>query len=274
MSNSPHSDRFEAHRPVVMGRNGMVSTGHPLASQAGIAMLQKGGNAMDAAIATAAALNVVEPLMSGIGGDGFIMVYKKEPDLLEICNGTGAAPYTATRERYSAEGIPNKGILSVSVPGLLHSWLDAHEKHATLPLGELMAPAIDLAENGFPISRVLSQAIAADPLICQFPTSKAVFTRDGRPLRPGEILYQKDLARSFKAIVDGGRKAFYEGAIAQAIVRFSEEQGGLLTMKDLADCRSRWETPIATSYRGHTVHEAPPTPSGQLVRQALKPAVH
>ncbi len=269
MTKSPHSDRFEAHRPVVMGRNGMVSSGHPLASQAGIAMLQKGGNAVDAAIATAAALNVVEPLMSGIGGDGFIMVYKKEPDLLEICNGTGAAPYAATRERYSAEGIPNKGILSVSVPGLLDSWLEAHEKHGTLPLGELMAPAIDLAENGFPISHVLSDAIAADPLICQFPTSRAVFTRDGRPLQTGEILYQKNLARTFKFIVDQGRKGFYEGAIAQAIVKFSEEQGGLLTMRDLADCRSRWEEPIATSYRGHTVFEAPPNSSGHLLLQEL-----
>ena len=269
MTKSPHGDRFEAHRPVVMGRNGMVSSGHPLASQAGIAMLQKGGNAVDAAIATAAALNVVEPLMSGIGGDCFIMVYKKEPDLLEICNGTGAAPNAATRERYSDQGIPNKGILSVSVPGLLDSWLEAHKKHATLPLSELMAPAIDLAENGFPISHVLSKAIAADPLICRFPTSKAVFTRDGRPLQPGEMLYQKDLARTFKTIVDQGRGAFYEGSIAKAIVKFSEEQGGLLTMQDLADCRSRWEEPIATSYRGHTVYEAPPNSSGHLLLQEL-----
>jgi gamma-glutamyltranspeptidase len=269
MSKSPHSDRFEAHRPVVMGRNGMVSTGHPLASQAGISILQKGGNAVDAAIATAAALNVVEPLMSGVGGDGFIMVYKKETDLLEICNGTGAAPYAATMERYRADGIPDKGILSVSVPGLVHSWLDAHEKHGTLPLNELMAQAIDLAENGFPVSHVLSKAIASDPLLCQFPTSRAVFTRDGRPLSPGEMLYQKDLANSFRAIVDGGRKAFYEGAIAEAIVKFSEEQGGLLTMKDLADCRSRWEEPIAISYHGHTVYEAGPNSSGHILLQEL-----
>jgi gamma-glutamyltranspeptidase/glutathione hydrolase len=191
-----------------MGRNGMVSSGHPLASQAGIAIMQKGGNAVDAAIATAAALSVVEPLMSGIGGDGFIMVYQKEADLLEISNGTGAAPYAATKERFSVEGIPDKGILSVSVPGLLHSWLDAHEKHGTLSLSELLAPAIDLAENGFPVSHVLSKAIASDPLICQFSTSKAVFTRDGRPLRPGEMLYQRDLAQTFKAIVAGGRKVF------------------------------------------------------------------
>ena len=269
MPNSPHGINFEAHRPVVMGRKGMVSSGHPLASQAGIAILQRGGNAVDAAIATAAALNVVEPLMSGIGGDGYIMVYRKDTDRLEICNGTGAAPYAATMERYASQGIPGKGILSVSVPALLDGWLSAHQKHGSLPLADLLAPAIDLSENGFPVSHVLSAAIASDQLLCEFPTSRAVFTRDGRPLRPSQILYQKDLARTFQAIVDGGRDAFYTGDIAQAIVKFSEEQGGLLSMKDLADCRSRWEEAISTTYRDYTVYEAPPNSSGHVLLQEL-----
>ena len=123
MSSTPHGVRFDAHRPVVMGRNGMVCAGHPLAAQAGVSILQRGGNAFDAAIATAAALGVVEPLMSGIGGDGFIMAYRAEDDSLRVCNGTGAAPYAATLERYR-QGIPMKGILSVSVPGLLNAWLN------------------------------------------------------------------------------------------------------------------------------------------------------
>ena len=148
MPQSPHSANFEAHLPVVMGRNGMVSSGHPLASQAGISIMQRGGNFADAALATAAALNVVEPLMSGIGGDGYIMVYHKESDRIEISNGTGAAPYAATPERYQPEGIPQKGILSVSVPGLLHSWMDVHEKYGVLSRAECLAPAIDLADNG------------------------------------------------------------------------------------------------------------------------------
>ena len=190
MAQSPHGVNYDAYRPVVMGRNGMVCAGHPLASQAGVAILQKGGNAVDAAIATAAALNVVEPLMSGIGGDGFIMVYWKETDQISIANGTGAAPYAASRERYLPRGIPMKGILSVSVPGLVDSWLAAHERYGVLSLAEVMAPAIDLAANGFPVSHLLSSAIAADPLLCRFPASKAIFTRDGRPLRPGEILYR------------------------------------------------------------------------------------
>ena len=269
MTQSPHGVRFESHRPVVMGRNGMVSSGHPLASQAGISILQKGGNAMDAAIATAAALNVVEPLMSGIGGDGFIMVYRKQDDSLQVCNGTGAAPYEATIERFAAQGIPDKGILSVSVPGLLNAWLSAHERYGSMTFGEVMAPALDLADNGFPVSHVLAAAIAADPLLCEFPTSRAVFARDGRPLRAGEILYQKDLTRTFQAIIDGGRDAFYRGDIARRIIQFSNDQAGLLSLKDFSDCSSQWQEPISTTYHGHTVYEAPPNSSGHILLQEL-----
>jgi gamma-glutamyltranspeptidase / glutathione hydrolase len=271
---SPHSVNFEAHRPVVMGRNGMVCAGHPLASQAGIAMLQKGGNAIDAAIATAAALNVVEPLMSGIGGDGYLMIYWKGDDRLSVVNATGAAPSGAARERFLAQGIPMKGILSVSVPALVDGWLSAHKKYGALPLAEVFAPAMDLAANGFPTSYVLAKAIAADPLICEFPTSRAVFSRDGRPLEAGEILYQRDLGRTLQAIADGGADAFYRGEIAHALLRFSEEQGGLLTRADLAECRSRWEEPISTSYRGYTVYEAPPNSSGHVLLQELNLVEH
>ncbi len=254
---------------MVMGRNGMVCSGHPLASQAGISMLQKGGNAADAAIAIAAALNVVEPMMSGIGGDGFIMVYWKEADQIRMINGTGAAPFAATRERYLLQGIPMKGILSVSVPGLVDSWLTAHEKYGSLPLRELLSPAIDLADNGFPVSHILSNAIGADSLLCEFPTSRAIFTRDGRPLKPGEIIHQKDLARTFESIAEGNRDAFYSGDSARAMVRFCQDQGGLLTLRDLENCRSRWQEPISTTYRAHTVYEAPPNSSGCTLLEEL-----
>ncbi len=266
---SPHGINYPSFRPVVMGRNGMVCSGHPLASQSGIALLQQGGNFADAALATAAALNVVEPLMSGIGGDGFTMVYRKADDRLEVCNGTGAAPYAATRERYQAQGIPMKGILSVSVPGLVNSWLDVHERYGTLPLARCFAPAIDLAANGFPVTHVLSRAIASDALLCRFPTSQAVFAPNGRPLQPGEICRQEGLARTFQAIVAGGREAFYRGEIARALVRFSEEQGGLLSLPDLADCRARWQEPIAADYHGYRVYEAPPNSSGHVLLQEL-----
>ena len=270
MSATPHGIRYAAHRPVVMGRNGMVCAGHPLAAQAGIGILQRGGNAFDAAIATAAALGVVEPLMSGIGGDGFIMTYHAAADRLRVCNGTGAAPYAATLERY-AGGIPMKGILSVSVPGLLNAWLDVHRKYGQLPLSETLAPAIALAEDGFPVTHYLAAAIAGDALLCQFPTSRAIFTRNGSgaPLRAGDILRQSNLARTLGIIAEQGRDAFYRGDIAAAIVRFSDEQGGLLTMTDLADCSARWQEPIATDYRDYTVYEAPPNSSGHILLQEL-----
>ena len=275
MSNTPHGIRYTAHRPVVMGRNGMVCAGHPLAAQAGVSILQKGGNAFDAAIATAAALGVVEPLMSGIGGDGFIMAYRAQDpvtghDSLRVCNGTGAAPYAATLERYR-DGIPMKGILSVSVPGLLNAWLDTHEAYGSLPLSDVLAPAIALADDGFPVTHYLSGAIAGDALLCEFPTSRAIFTRSdtGEPLRPGDILRQNDLARTLSTIAQQGRDAFYRGSIGEAIVRFSEEQGGLLTMADLNDCSARWQDPISTNYGDYTVYEAPPNSSGHILLQEL-----
>ena len=266
---TPHGIKFESNRPVIMGKNGMVCAGQPLAAQAGMAILQKGGNAVDAAIATAAALNVVEPNMSGIGGDGYIMIYNKAENKIDICNATGAAPYATDVAWYRANGIPNKGIMSFSVPGLVDGWMAAHEKYGTLNREELFSAAIDLADNGFPVSHVLSRVIAGDSLLCEFPASKAVFSPSGKPAQPGEILYQKDLAKSFRSIVEGGRDAFYTGDIAKAIVRFSDEQGGLISMKDLADCHSRWEAPISVSYRGHTVYEAPPNSSGHVLLQEL-----
>ena len=269
MRQSPHGISYEAYRPVVMGRRGMVASGHPLASQAGIAVLQRGGNAVDAAVAVAAAVSVVEPGMSGIGGDGFIMLYHRARNELNVVNATGAAPGAATRERYLPGGIPMKGLLSMSVPGLLRGWVEAHRRYGALTLAQVLEPAIDLAENGFPVSHTLAASIAADTLLCEFPTSRAVFTRDGRPLAPGEVLYQRNLARTFQRIAAEGDGVFYEGEIGRALVRFSEEQGGLLTLRDLADCRARWQEPIATTYRGYTVYEAPPNSSGHVLLQEL-----
>ena len=274
MVQSPHGVNFESNRPVVMGRNGMVCAGQPLAAQAGMAILQKGGNAVDAAVATAAALNVVEPNMSGVGGDGYIMIYNKAQNKIDICNATGAAPYATDLAWYRTNGIPSKGIMSFSVPGLVDGWMAAHEKYGSLKLSELFSAAIDLADNGFPVTHVLAKVIAGDSLLQEFPTSQAIFAPGGKPLQPGQIIRQKDLAKTFQAIIDGGRDAFYQGEIARAMVKFCQEQGGLLTMKDLADCRSRWQEPISTTYKGHTVYEAPPNSSGHVLLQELNMVEH
>ena len=162
-----------------------------------------------------------------------------------------------------------KGILSVSVPGLLDGWAACHEKYGALKWGDVLEPAIDLADNGFPLSHVVAGAISADPMLQQFPTSRAVFTRNGCPLTAGEMLYQKDLARTFRDIAEEGRDAFYKGKTARSIVRFSNEQGGILTQKDLADNHCRWQEPISATYRGYTVYEAPPNSSGHVLLQEL-----
>ena len=269
MATTPHGQLFSSNRPVVMGRRGMVSSGHPLASQAGVSTLQRGGNAVDAALAVAAAVSVVEPLMSGIGGDGFIMVYTKADDALQVINATGSAPYAATLERYQATGIPMKGVLSTSVPSLLRGWTAMHERYGTLPLSDVFAPAIDLAANGFPVSNLLARNIAEDPVLCVFPTSAAVYARSGRPIRTGEMLYQEDLARTFERIASEGEGVFYEGDIAEEIVRFCQEQEGLISMQDLADQHVRWSDAISTTYRGHRVYEAPPNSSGHVLLQQL-----
>ena len=269
MSRSPHGVTFESNRPDIMGRNGMVASGHPLASQAGISILQQGGNAVDAAIAVAAAVNVVEPQMSGIGGDGFIMVYRRDMGKIEVANGTGPSPLAATRERYADSGIPEKGLMAVSVPGLLDAWLAAHEKYGSLPLADVLAPAVGLARDGFPVSRKLAGDIAEDTYLCSHPGSAPIFAPGGRAVGVGEILYQRDLADTFERIAVDGGDAFYRGEIAEAIVRYNRLNGGLLSLEDLGRFHGEWQDPISTTYRGHTVFEAPPNSSGHVLLQEL-----
>ncbi|MFN8542414.1 MAG: gamma-glutamyltransferase, partial [Thermomicrobiales bacterium] len=264
----PHGRRSEAYRPVVMGTRGMVVAGHPLAAGAGLQIMQRGGNAIDAAIATAAALGVVEPQMSGLGGDGYIMIHRREAGTTEVVNGTGAAPGAATREAYAA-GIPMRGPRSVSVPGILAGWLAAHERHGTLPLDVLFAPAIALADGGFPVSHKLAEYTEQAKELGDFPASRAIFWREGRSLRAGEILRQHDLARTLATIAAEGGAAFYRGSVARAMAASIREAGGLLTVDDLAAHRVRWQEAISTTYRGHTVYEAPPNSSGHILLQQL-----
>jgi gamma-glutamyltranspeptidase/glutathione hydrolase len=254
-----------------MARNGMVASGHPLASQAGIQAMMAGGNAVDAAIATAAALGVVEPHCSGVGGDGFILIYWAETGVLTAVNATGAAPYAATREVYLRDGgIPMKGIRSISVPGLVDGWLIALERYGTLKLNRVFEPAILLCENGFPVSRQLAAALESETLrFASEPYTRAVFTNDGNPIKAGEILYQKALGRTLQKIAAEGRHTFYEGEIAKAIVEFSQAYDGLLTERDLTNHRARWVNPIHTNYRGYEVYEMPPNSSGHVLLQEL-----
>lgn len=269
MDGGPHGVDFIAHRPVVYGRNGMVCAGHPLATQAGISVLQRGGNAADAALAAAAALNVVEPHMSGMGGDGFMLVYSRQSGRVDVINATGPAPLQATRSAYLPSGIPAKGIRSVSVPGLVDGWLRLHQRYGRLKLTAAFAPAIDLAANGFPVSHKLAQAIAAQPSLREYAPSAAIFAPNGQPLRAGQLLVQRDLAHSLSLVATEGRDAFYSGSIAAAILACSERYGGLLVKEEFTGYAASEAEAIATRYRDWMVYEAPPNSSGHVLLQEL-----
>jgi gamma-glutamyltranspeptidase/glutathione hydrolase len=268
---TPHHINFPAHRPSIMGRQGVVTSGHPLASQAGISILQAGGNAMDAAIATAAAVGVVELPMSGVGGDGFIMCYDAHTRRMYGVNATGPAPTGATREFYIDKGgIPIKGILSVSIPGIVDGWLIAHRQLGKLPLIDVFGPAIELCEHGFPVSHKLASALATEhDRFGADPYTQPIFEPDGRPLTPGEVLYQRNLGNTLRAIATQGRDAFYEGDVAAQIAAFSDEYGGLITQEDLARFRARWDEPIHVDYHDYRVYEMPPNSSGHILLQEL-----
>lgn len=268
---SPHEVVFPAYRPSVQGLHGVIASGDALASQAGIRIMQAGGSAVDAAIATAAALGVVELPMSGVGGDGFIMIYDAESQQMFGINATGPAPAAATRELYVERGgIPMKGILSVSVPGLVDGWLMAHERFGKLSLRDVFAPAIDLCERGYLVSHKLAAMLAEEhENFAADPFTRAIFEPAGRPLTPGEILVQRDLGTTLRQIAENGRVAFYEGDIARRVAEFSRQYEGLLTEADFAGFNARWDEPIYVDYLGHRVYEMPPNSSGHILLQEL-----
>ena len=255
-----------AGRSVVRASHGMVATSQPLASQAGLDVLKRGGNAVDAAIAMAAVLNVTEPNMTGIGGDAFMMVYSSKTKKLEGLNASGRAPRALNLEHFTSRGVkqmPTTGMEAVTVPGAFDGWVTLLEKHGSMKLADLLAPAIELAEHGFPVM----EKTAADwepevPRLKLTPAAASTFLIDGRAPRPGEIVVQKNLARTFRTLAKGGRDAFYRGEIARAIVEYCQKNGGFLRMEDFAAQKSEWVEPISTTYKGHTLYEMPPNGQG------------
>ncbi len=251
-----------------MGNKGAVVANHPLAAMAGMTALQRGGNAVDAAVAVGFALGVAEPQGSGIGGDGFVMVYMKDRRRLEVANGTGAAPLAATPE-FFRDGIPHDGVLGASVPGIVDALLAAHERYGTLDLMTCVKPAIELCEDGVPVTRNQAANALEKPILHTFPTSAAVYAPQGRPMNAGEVRRNPDLARTYRVLAEQGRDALYGGEIAREIVRFSEEYGGLFTMEDFERHSVRWQPPVSVVYRGRSVYEAPPNSSGHVLLQQL-----
>ena len=250
----------------VMGRKGMVASPHYLASSAGARILLSGGCAVDAAIAANAALGVVYPHMCGIGGDLFMLVYSGKEERLVGLNASGRSPARATRAFFAERGlrsIPLRGVLSVSVPGAVDGWSMAQQRFGTMSLEQLLSPAIEYAEAGFPVTPRLSRWIAeCSPVLSQYEESRKTFLPNDSIPQAGQILKLSNYARSLKMIAEQGADAFYHGRLGESISRFCEAEGGLLRTEDLASHRSQWVEPIHTSYRGYEVYELPPNTQG------------
>jgi gamma-glutamyltranspeptidase/glutathione hydrolase len=260
-------------RSVVRAQHGMVASSQPLASQVGLDVLKRGGNAADAAIAMAAMLNVTEPMMTGIGGDAFAIVYWSKTKELKGLNASGRAPRSLTRDYFAKKNlksIPNGGMEAVTVPGAFDGWVTLVDKYGTMKMADLLAPAIAYAENGFPVMEKTAEDWQAELRKLQrTPAASANYLVDGRAPRAGEIFRQPNLARTLRILANGGRDAFYKGEIARAIVDYCKKNGGFITMEDLAATKSDWVELISTNYRGYTVYEIPPNGQGLTALLAL-----
>lgn len=253
---------------------GMVSTAHPLATRVGVEVLERGGNAFDAAVAVAAALNVVEPMMSGMGGYGTILVYSVDEGRSRFLNSSGRIPRGTDPDQFRA---PTPGYLenrrgakAVSTPGNVNAWAAMHDRYGQLPWAELFAPAARLAEEGFALDGRTASMVAQ--AFGEFPEqARRIYGRDGRPLGEGERLVQADLARSLRLVGSEGPGAFHGGALGQAVDRAMREAGGFLRLSDLAENEAEWWEPVGIEYRGHRV-VVPPPPANSfpaLVRLGL-----
>jgi len=265
---NPHSTRS-----VVMGRNGMIATSQPLASAAGLDVLQKGGNAIDAAITAAAVLSVVEPTMNGIGGDLFAIVYDAKTKTLRALNSSGHSGYAATPEAFAARGltrVPGSGVYSVVVPGVVDGWSTLLSTFGTIPLSRALTPAIRYAKSGYAVSEIISdQWQGSEKKLLADPAATSTFLPGGHAPKPGDIFSNPRLAASLELIAKDGRDAFYKGPIAAAIVADMKKRDGLLTARDFAEQKADWIEPISTTYRGYDVYELPPNSQGFVALEML-----
>jgi gamma-glutamyltranspeptidase / glutathione hydrolase len=270
---------YQVGRSVVMAPHGIVATSHPLAAQIGLEVLQKGGNAIDAAIATDAAMGLMEPMSCGIGGDLFAIIWDAKTQKLYGLNASGRAPFNATREWFAGKGykeIPLYGPLSWSVPGCVDGWAQLQKRFGTMNLDQLLEPSIRYAEEGFPVSEVIAGYWrASEKRLLQYPESTKLYLiqdaerKRARAPSAGEIFKNPALTASYRDIAKGGRDAFYKGRIAERLVAFSEKNGGLFSKRDFDEHTSTWVDPVSTSYRGYDVWELPPPGQGIAALQML-----
>ena len=255
------SNPFRAGRSTTMSRHGIVASSHVLASQAGIDLLRNGGNAVDAALAAAATLAVVEPMMTGPGGDVFVLYYEAKSGKIYALNGSGRSPLGLSREHFAdRKKIPASGWESVTVPGAVSAWTALHERFGRNPMPEVLAPAIRYAEEGYAVTEIVASVwlsiLRGDEL------AKDTWLIDGKTPKPGQLFKNPRLGHALRLIAEGGHDAFYKGEIAEEIVRWSNETGGFLSMQDFANHSVDWVEPIHTNYRGYEVYQYPPNGQG------------
>ena len=253
-------------RSMVISRNGIVAAESPLSAQAGVRILESGGNAVDAAIATNAMMGVVAPMMNGIGGDLFAIVYDAKANKLYGLNSSGWAPKGMTIEALQKQGLremPQAGVNTITVPGAVEGWQELADKFGRKKLGEDLQAAIHTAKNGYPVTEWVAMYWAgnADYLRGDAEAAKVYLPGDRSP-KVGEIFRNPDLAWSLEQIAEHGRDAYYKGEIGQRVVETIKRHGGAMTAQDLAEFSAEWVEPISTSYRDWTVYELPPNGQG------------
>jgi len=263
-----------ATRSEVIASNGMVASSHPLATQIGLDILKKGGSAVDAAIAVNAALGLMEPTGSGIGGDLFAIVWDSKSKKLHGINASGRSPKSLTIEHFknkNLKSIPSTGPLPVSVPGCVDGWFELHKKFGKLPMSEILAPSIKYAEEGFPVTELIAYYLkgSVTNYMKKFPNVKETYTNNGKVPEKGDLFKNPYLASTYKKLAKDGRDAFYQGDIAAITTKFIEEQGGFLSMEDMKSHTSSWVEPISTNYRGYDIWELPPNGQGLAALQML-----
>ncbi|MFT5635302.1 MAG: gamma-glutamyltranspeptidase/glutathione hydrolase [Cognaticolwellia sp.] len=270
--------KIHATRSEVIAANGMVATSQPLATQIGLQVLKNGGNAIDAAIAANAALGLMEPTGNGIGGDLFAIIWHAESQKLYGLNASGRSPQSLSLEKLKTElavlkrdNIPPYGMLPISVPGTVDGWFEMHEKFGKMPMKNILKPAINYANNGFPVSELIAYYWnrSVPRLSVQPGSFKETFTIDGKAPRKGQIFRNPELANTLSLLAEQGRDAFYQGEIADKIDAFMKANGGYISSEDLASHNSTWVEPVSTNYRGYDVFELPPNGQGIAALQML-----
>ncbi len=260
-------------RSEVIAQNGMAATSHPLATQVAIDILKKGGSAIDAAIAANACLGLMEPTGCGVGGDLFAIVWDAKTQKLHGLNASGRSPKSLTKEELFMRGIkrfPAHGPLPVSVPGAVDGWDQLHKKFGVLPWKDVLQPAIQYAENGFPVTELIAYYLSASSKsLSKFEGFSEVYMPNGKTPAKGEIFKNPYLANTYRKIAQGGRDAFYKGDMAKTIGDYMKRQGGYLSYEDLASHSSEWIDPVSTNYRGYDVWELPPNGQGIAALQIL-----